>query len=134
MQETQVQSLGQEDPLEEGVATHSGILTWEIPWTEEPGGLQSTGPREAYVTHRLNNKAYSQVKTSRLSTRATLCVCVVCMHLHTDAQKHGDSPLDSAHYVFPLHKDFIFFLSFWFFDQIYKAENKTSCLLGNNFF
>ena len=38
-----VQSLGQEDPLEEGMATHSNILTWRIPWTEEPGGLQSKG-------------------------------------------------------------------------------------------
>ena len=43
MQETWVQSLGQEDPLEKEVATHSSILAWEIPWTEEPGGLQSTG-------------------------------------------------------------------------------------------
>ena len=41
MQETQVRSLGQEDPLEEGVATHSSILAWRIPWTEEPGRLQS---------------------------------------------------------------------------------------------
>ena len=41
MQETQVQSLGQDDPLEEEMATHSSILAWEIPWTEEPGGLQS---------------------------------------------------------------------------------------------
>ena len=41
MQETQVQSLGQEDPLEKEMATHSSILAWEIPWTEEPGGLQS---------------------------------------------------------------------------------------------
>ena len=38
-QETRVQSLGGEDPLEEGMATHSSILTWEIPWTEEPGKL-----------------------------------------------------------------------------------------------
>ena len=37
----QAQSLGQEDPLEEGMATHSSILAWEISWTEEPGGLQS---------------------------------------------------------------------------------------------
>ena len=43
MQETQVQSLGQEDSLEEGMATHSSILAWRIPWTEEPGGLQSMG-------------------------------------------------------------------------------------------
>ena len=41
MQETQVQSLGHEDCLEEGMATHSSILAWRIPWTEEPGGLQS---------------------------------------------------------------------------------------------
>ena len=40
-QETRVQSLGQEDPLEEGMATHSNILAWRISWTEEPGGLQS---------------------------------------------------------------------------------------------
>ena len=39
MQEIQVQSLGQEDPLEEGMATHSSILAWRIPWTEEPEGL-----------------------------------------------------------------------------------------------
>ena len=39
MQETQVKSLGQEDPLEKGMATHSSILAWRIPWTEEPGGL-----------------------------------------------------------------------------------------------
>ena len=43
MQETQVQSLGGKDPLEKEVATHSCILAWRIPWTEEPGGLQSMG-------------------------------------------------------------------------------------------
>ena len=41
LQETGVQSLGQEDPLEEGMATHSGILAWRLPWAEELGGLQS---------------------------------------------------------------------------------------------
>ena len=41
VQETQVRSLGWEDPLEKGMATHSNILTWENPWREEPGGLQS---------------------------------------------------------------------------------------------
>ena len=41
IQEAQVQSLGQEDPLEKGMATHFRILAWRIPWTEEPGGLQS---------------------------------------------------------------------------------------------
>ena len=43
MRETQVQSLGREDPLEKRMATHSSILAWRIPWTEEPGGLQSIG-------------------------------------------------------------------------------------------
>ena len=43
MQETQVRSLGQEDTLEEGVATYSSVLALRNPWTEEPGGLQSTG-------------------------------------------------------------------------------------------
>ena len=43
MRETWVQSLGLEDPLEKEMATHSGILAWEIPWTEEPGGLQFLG-------------------------------------------------------------------------------------------
>ena len=43
----QVQSLGGKDPLEEGMATHSSILAWEIPWTEEPGGLQAMGSQES---------------------------------------------------------------------------------------
>ena len=43
MLETRVQSLGQEDPLEKELATHSSILAWRIPWTEEPGRLQSMG-------------------------------------------------------------------------------------------
>ena len=43
VQETQVRSLSWEDPLEEEMATHSSILAWKIPWTEEPGGLESMG-------------------------------------------------------------------------------------------
>ena len=46
-QEIQFQSLGLEDPLEEEMATHSDILVWEIPWTEEPGGLQPRGHKES---------------------------------------------------------------------------------------
>ena len=45
LQETWVQSLGWEDTLEKGMATHSSILAWTIPWTEEPGGLQSMGSK-----------------------------------------------------------------------------------------
>ena len=54
MQEMWVQSLGGEDPLEEGMATHSSILSWRIPWTEELGGLQSTGHKESDMTERLH--------------------------------------------------------------------------------
>ena len=50
MQETWVQSLGQEDSLEEGMATHSSILAWKISWTEEPGGLQSMRIAESDTT------------------------------------------------------------------------------------
>ena len=49
-QETRIQSLGWEDPLEKGMATHSSMLAWRIPWTEEPGGLQSMGLQESDVT------------------------------------------------------------------------------------
>ena len=47
MQETQVQSIDQEDPLKEGMATHSSILAWRIPWTEVPGRLRSMGSQES---------------------------------------------------------------------------------------
>ena len=58
MQETQVQSLGWEDPLEEEMATRSNIIAWEIPWTENPGGLQSMGKKR--VEHdRVTNTSSS---------------------------------------------------------------------------
>ena len=50
IQETQVRSLGQEDPLEKEMATHSNILAWKISWTEEPGRLQSMGSQESDST------------------------------------------------------------------------------------
>ena len=50
VQEIWVQSLGQEDPLEKGMATYSRILAWEILWTEEPGRPQSMGSQESYMT------------------------------------------------------------------------------------
>ena len=54
-QETWVQSLDQEDPLEKEITTHSNILVWEIPWTEELGGLQSMGCQESDTTEQQNN-------------------------------------------------------------------------------
>ena len=57
-QETQVAPLGWEDPLEKGMATHSNILAWRIPWTGEPGGLQSMGSQR--VGHDLMTKQHQQ--------------------------------------------------------------------------
>ena len=54
MRETQVRSLGREDPLEKEMVTHSSILAWKIPWTEKPGRLQSTGSKESDMTERLH--------------------------------------------------------------------------------
>ena len=56
MQETQVQSLGQEDPLQKEMKTHSSIITRKIPWTEKPGGLQSMGCKK--VRHSVATKQY----------------------------------------------------------------------------
>ena len=63
-QETQVRSLGREDPLEEGVATHSSVLTWRIPWTEEPGGLQSMRHKELDMTDWAHTQLGEEKKMS----------------------------------------------------------------------
>ena len=62
MQKTRVHSLGWEDLLEKGMATHSSVLAWENPWTEESGGLQSMGSQESGMTERLNH--HSTYKSS----------------------------------------------------------------------
>jgi len=54
--EAQLQSLGGEDPLEKGMATHSSILAWRIPWTEEPGGLQSMGSKRVRLFIQLSRQ------------------------------------------------------------------------------
>ena len=60
-QETRVQFLGREDPLEEGMATHSSILAWRIPWTDKPGGLYSTG-LQSNVSYLSASKFFSLVE------------------------------------------------------------------------
>ena len=71
VQETRVQALGWEDPLEEETATHSSILAWRIPWTEEPGGLQSTGLQSRTRLKRLSMHTYT-------SMCVFVCKCVPC--------------------------------------------------------
>ena len=60
VQETRVQPLGQEDLLEKGMVTHSNILAWRIPWTEEPGGLQSMVRKELDTTEQLTLSTHIQ--------------------------------------------------------------------------
>ena len=60
MQETGVLSLGREDPLEKEMATPSSILAWRIPWTEQPGRLQSMGSQELDMTYRLNHHHHTE--------------------------------------------------------------------------
>ena len=64
MQETWVQSLGQEDPLQKGMATHSGILVWRIPRTEEPGGHQSVHLQRVGHSGATNTFAFRHIKAA----------------------------------------------------------------------
>ena len=76
MRETWVRSLGWKDPLEQGMATHSSILACQIPWTEEPGGLQSTGSQR--VGHGVTNSTayYSKGFSSKKKKKNTKITCV----------------------------------------------------------
>ena len=73
MQKTQVQSLGQEDPMEKGTATHSSILAWRIPWTEETGRLQSVGSQR--VGHDWSDWAH--MRAFYLNTHTHTYVCII---------------------------------------------------------
>ena len=87
VQETWVQSLSQEDPLEKGMPTHSSILAWKIPWTEEPGGLQPTGPwRDGHdwAKHRLfiiSGQSVSGIRTVTAVHRASEWIFQTCKTL-----------------------------------------------------
>ena len=75
VQETQVHSLGWKVPLEKEMATHSGNLAWKIPWTEEPGGLQSMESQRVRHTERLS--------------RSCSCLCMfacVCIHIYCNVK------------------------------------------------
>ena len=108
MQETPAQSLGQEDPLEEGMATHSSILAWKTPWTEAPGGLQSMGLLRArhdletkkqqphhhlgqYLTwESVINSCWIRVLSS--FKRDDLCMCGFCVLAVTHSMWDLSSP------------------------------------------
>ena len=77
MQETHVWSLGQEDPLEKEMATHSISLAWQILWTEEPGGLQSVGWKESQnlTTRQHNNSNNNNYHSHQPLFDVSLCIC-----------------------------------------------------------
>ena len=80
-QETQVQSLGLEDPLEKEMANHSSILAWKIPWTEEAGGLQSKGSQRA--TERVRAHTHTHTHTHTHPLLVTLSHVYTRTHAHT---------------------------------------------------
>ena len=81
-------SLGQKDPLAKGMATHSSILAWRIPWTEEPGRLQSMGSQRA--GHDWSDLAWTHARTGRLSAKN-----ITNAHIHPSASQKRDTGVSS---------------------------------------
>ena len=81
----QVQSLGWEDPLQEEMATHSSILAWKIPWTEEPGGLQSMGSYR--VGHDLETE-HPYMHMRHLSQSSLLCFASLFLPMEVQLLQH----------------------------------------------
>ena len=69
VQETRIQFLGLEDPLEKEMATHSSILAWRIPWIDEPDRLQAMGSQESDMTQQLNSNKHIMYHSSTLKSR-----------------------------------------------------------------
>ena len=95
MQETQVQSLRREDPVEKGVETRSSVLARRIPWTEEPGGLHSTGCKESDMTEQLTlshtstSKKKKAPKDKKEVESSTCPVLQGAEHAHQLPQSHA---------------------------------------------
>ena len=89
MQETWVQFPGQEDlPLEKGMATHSGILAWRIPWTEEPGGYSSWGCKESDMTKQITQPAAVRRSSLTLMARSPIPAYLVLDASESTHQPH----------------------------------------------
>ena len=118
MQETRIQSLGWEDPLEKGMASHSSILAWRIPWTEEPVGLQSVGLQRVRHDWATNTQGERRRKWGQgneyirpLKVWALIWMkwlCWLCLHMR---KRNLDSILFEIHLTLTF-KDFSFHLAF----------------------
>ena len=95
----QVRSLGQEDPLEKGMATHSGILAWRIPWTEEPGELQTIGSQR--VVHDWATNTHTHTHTHSVHTFCGPVSCIRPLH-RAEMTFLGRLPLKLRFYIFRL--------------------------------
>ena len=87
MQETWVRSLGWDDPLKEEIVTHSSILAWEVPWTEEPGGLQSTGSQSVRYDLETGHKH------NVLFIHSFIDICLGLFH-HLANEKNADTSMN----------------------------------------
>ena len=106
MQKTWVQSLGRENPLEEGIATHSSILAWKIPWAEEPGRLQSMGSYRA-------GHDWAHILVMTLSSRrrhSWWLTCPLIMHGH---QKQMNEPREKWNWIMPKKHMISGLTAFW---------------------
>ena len=130
VQETQVQSLGQEDPLDKSRATHSSILAWRIPWTEEPGGLQSMGSRRVgqdWATDTLIfTSSFSYLNSCvsiAESVKLTLCYLRARSHLHSDLRSLPGM-WSSRLTLFPVLPVALASLALW---RVSEASSQLTC-------
>ena len=113
MQETRVRSLGWEDPLEEEMAIHSGILAWRISWTEEPGRLQSMGLQRAGHDGETRNTCirlllYLVILIVCVSECVCVCVCVCVAGEDSERQKQRQrdrGKRDRRMFISPSHSE-----------------------------
>ena len=120
MQETQFHSLGWDNPLEKEMAAHFSILVWEIPWTEEPGRLQSVGSQESDTTQWLNQ----QISTTHIFTILVGLSLRGISHQMLKERTFSHYPEIESHYNF---KGLIFRLQLFYFTTFYRLpSNKLS--------
>ena len=87
MRETCVRSLDEEELVEKGMATHSSVLAWRIPWTEEPGGLQSVGRKESDMTGQLTLYFHRQCNARKGEVLVSFCIFILIMCSFTSSLK-----------------------------------------------
>ena len=123
MWETWVWSLGWEDPLEEGMATHSNILAWRIPWTEEPGKLQSVGSQRAIHDRTTKHSTYIHIY---IYVNICLSVCLsLSIYIYIEREKTKIITEESQSRV-----HWHFTIMFYRFETLQNEKNIKHCLMA----